>query len=108
MWWIFVSAILTFGAVLGDFFIKTGSNNRGALALRWLLVGAIIYGSTAFGWFFVFRHLKLATISVLFALWSMLALTFVGVVIFHEKLHAFEILGMILALFSIILLTRFA
>jgi multidrug transporter EmrE-like cation transporter len=38
----------------------------------------------------------------------MLALTVVGVVIFHEKLHAFEILGMVLALLSIILLARFA
>lgn len=52
--------------------------------------------------------LKLATISVLYSVSLILLLTAIGIVFFHESLTAYEIVGLIMALGSLILLIRFA
>jgi multidrug transporter EmrE-like cation transporter len=54
------------------------------------------------------RHLKLATIGVLYSVSLVLLLTAVGVVLFRESLSYFEIIGIILAVASLVLLMRFA
>jgi drug/metabolite transporter (DMT)-like permease len=52
------------------------------------------------------RHLKLATISVLYSVSMVLLLTAVGVVVFRESLNRFELAGIVLAVASLILLMR--
>jgi multidrug transporter EmrE-like cation transporter len=54
------------------------------------------------------RHLKLATISVLYSVSMVLLLTAVGVVLFRESLNYYEVTGIFLALASLVLLMRFA
>jgi small multidrug resistance pump len=54
------------------------------------------------------RHLKLATISVVFSVSMVLLLTAVGVVLFRESLNGYEVAGIVLALASLVLLMRFA
>jgi small multidrug resistance pump len=71
--------------VLGDYFLKVASADE-----RWLRnpafhVGFVVYASTAFGWLFVMKHLKLGTIAVLYSM---------------------TIVGLMLA--SLVLLVRFA
>jgi hypothetical protein len=56
------------------------------LRTRWFYIGFAVYASTAFGWVFVMRHLKLATISVVYSISMVLLLTAVGVVLFAELL----------------------
>jgi multidrug transporter EmrE-like cation transporter len=53
-------------------------------------------------------RLKLATISVLYSVSLVLLLTAVGVVLFRESLSYFEVIGIILAVASLVLLMRFA
>ena len=53
-------------------------------------------------------RLKLATISVLYSVSLVLLLTAVGVVLFRESLSYFEVIGIILAVASLVLLVRFA
>jgi drug/metabolite transporter (DMT)-like permease len=67
-----------------------------------------VYASTAFGWVFVMRHLKLATISVVYSISMVLLLTAVGVVLFGESLNRYELAGIVLAVASLVLLVRFA
>jgi multidrug transporter EmrE-like cation transporter len=94
--------------VLGDYFLKLASEKDEPLRSIWFYVGFAVYASTAFGWVFVMRHLKLATISVVYSVSMIVLMTAMGVLFFRESLNAFEIIGLVLAIASLILLTRFA
>jgi small multidrug resistance pump len=94
--------------VLGDYFLKLASAREQPLRTDWFYLGFALYASTAFGWVFVMKHLKLATISVLYSVSLVLLLTAIGVVLFRESLNYFEIIGIVLAVVSLVLLMRFA
>ena len=94
--------------VLGDYFLKLASARVQPLRTGWFYLGFALYASTAFGWVFVMRYLKLATISVLYSVSMVLLLTAVGVLLFRESLNYFELAAIVLALASLVLLMRFA
>jgi drug/metabolite transporter (DMT)-like permease len=94
--------------VLGDYFLKLASAREQPLRTSWFYLGFALYASTAFGWVFVMKHLKLATISVLYSVSLVLLLTTVGVLVFRESLNFFELIGIALAVMSLLLLMRFA
>ncbi|MGE5213188.1 MAG: transporter [Nitrospirota bacterium] len=94
--------------VLGDYFLKLASGREQPLRTTWFYVGFALYASTAFGWVFVMKHLKLATISVLYSVSLVLLLTAIGVLVFRESLNYFEMIGILLAVISLVLLMRFA
>jgi len=94
--------------VLGDYFLKLASVYQQPLRTGWFYLGFALYASTAFGWVFVMKHLKLATISVLYSISMVLLLTAVGVVFFRESLNYLELAGIVLAVASLVLLMRFA
>jgi multidrug transporter EmrE-like cation transporter len=54
------------------------------------------------------KHLKLATIGVVYSVSMILLLTAIGVVVFRETLGAYEVAGLVMAVASLILLVRFA
>jgi multidrug transporter EmrE-like cation transporter len=94
--------------VVGDYFLKLASGADNPLRSRWFYVGFAVYASTAFGWVFVMRHLKLGTIGVVYSVSMVLLLTVVGTRGFGESLNYYEMLGIALAIASLILLVRFA
>ena len=94
--------------VLGDYFLKLASARDQPLRTSLFYLGFALYASTAFGWVFVMKHLKLATISVLYSVSLVLLLTAIGVVLFHESLNFFEVIGIVLAVISLVLLMPFA
>jgi small multidrug resistance pump len=94
--------------VIGDYFLKLSSTQEQPLRTRQFYVGFAVYASTAFGWVFVMRHLKLATIGVIYSVSMVLLLTTVGVLLFGESLNYYEMAGIVLALTSLLLLMRFA
>jgi drug/metabolite transporter (DMT)-like permease len=94
--------------VLGDYFLKLASARERPLQTEWFYLGFALYASTAFGWVFVMKHLKLATISVVYSISMILLLTAVGVVMFRESLNSYELVGLALAVASLVLLMRFA
>ncbi len=94
--------------VLGDYFLKLASAREQPLRAGWFYVGFLLYASAAFGWVFVMKHLKLATISVLYSVSLVLLLTAIGIVLFRESLNYFEVIGIVLAVVSLVLLMRFA
>ena len=94
--------------VLGDYFLKLASAREQPLRTGWFYLGFALYASTAFGWVFVMSRLKLATISVLYSICLVLLLTAVGLVLFRESLNHFDVIGIVLAVVSLVLLMRFA
>lgn len=94
--------------ILGDYFLKLASGSDRSLKTKWFYIGFVLYASTAFGWVFVMKHLKLATIGVVYSISMVVLLTAIGVLFFQETLNYYEIAGLILAVVSLILLVRFA
>ena len=94
--------------VVADVFIKNASLGSGFSGWKLLVVGAVIYGLTAFGWFFVMRGAKLSFLGVLYSVIVILCLTLVSVFYFNEKLSGMEMFGIGLAISSLVILARFA
>lgn len=94
--------------VLGDSFVKHASLQSRFMGWKWLLLGALIYGATAVGWFFVMRKIKLSTVGALYSISIIIFLTLVGVFYFKEKISVLEIFGIALAIISLIILSKFA
>ena len=107
-----LAVLITIGfsmiGVLGDYFLKLASARDQPLRTGWFYLGFALYASTAFGWVFVMKHLKLATISVLYSVSLVLLLTAIGALLFQESLNYFEVIGIVLAVVSLVLLMRFA
>src|SRR5687767_2954314 len=83
--------------VVGDYFLKLASGKDEPLKSAWFYVGFAVYASTAFGWVFVMRHLKLATVSVVYSVSMVLLMTALGVVVFRESLNGYEVAGLLMA-----------
>jgi drug/metabolite transporter (DMT)-like permease len=94
--------------VAGDFFIKLAGAGKKYIELRWFFVGFCIYAATAFGWFFVMKHLKLSTLGVVYAISTVLFITAVGVFYYKESLSAYEMIGIVLGITSLVLMAKFA
>ena len=107
-----LAVVVTIGfsvvGVAGDYLLKLASASDNPLKSRWFYIGFAVYASTAFGWVYVMRHLKLATIGVVYSVSMILLLTGVGVVFFREPLNRYEIAGLAMAVTSLFLLIRFA
>lgn len=93
--------------VVGDYFLKLASTKEHSLRTATFYIGFVIYASTAFGWVFVMKHLKLATVGVVYCVSMVLLLAAIGVVAFKESLNAYEIAGIAMAIASLVLLVRF-
>lgn len=105
---VLVTVAFSMVGVLGDYFLKLASSREHPLQTGSFYLGFALYASTAFGWVFVMKHLKLATISVVYSICMVLFLTAVGVAIFRESLNFYELAGLVLAVASLVLLMRFA
>jgi drug/metabolite transporter (DMT)-like permease len=95
-------------ATFGDYFLKLASLDTRALHSKWFVAGCCVYVLGAFGWVFVLRHLKLATIGVVYSLSTVLLLTVLGAVVFDESLNRYEVAGIAFGVLSILLLARFS
>jgi small multidrug resistance pump len=104
---VLVTVMFSVVGVAGDYFLKVASGKDEPLKTGWFYVGFAVYASTAFGWVFVMRHLKLATVSVVYSVSMVLLMTAMGVLVFKESLNGYEVAGLLMALASLVLLTRF-
>lgn len=102
---VFVAIVLSLFTILGDYFLK----HAGEGGINWWLFGGgtLVYALGAFGWFYAFKHMQVSTIAGLYGVTTVILLTIMGVFIFHENLSYLEIIGLVFALVSIFLLSRF-
>jgi drug/metabolite transporter (DMT)-like permease len=104
---VIVTVAFSVVGVVGDYFLKLASAKDESLRSPAFYIGFVVYASTAFGWVFVMKHLKLATVGVVYCVSMVLLLTVLGVVVFKETLNAYEMAGIAMAVGSLLLLTRF-
>lgn len=105
---ILVGIGLSLITVLADTLIKHASLQNAFSGWKILVLGAVIYGLTGLGWFFLMRKIKLSTLGVLYAVSVVVFLTLISVFYFKEKISPLEILGIGMAIISLIILSRFA
>ena len=105
---IVVTLVFSIVGVCGDYFLKLASQEKQSFRSPWFFVGFALYASTAFGWLFVMKHLKLATVSVVYSVSMVVLMTIVGAVFFQETLSAYEMAGLGMAIAALVLLTRFS
>jgi drug/metabolite transporter (DMT)-like permease len=92
--------------VVGDYFLKLASEKQHSMKAGEFYIGFVLYASTAFGWVFVMKHLKLATVGVVYCVSMVLLLTAIGVIAFKESLSNYEIAGIVCAIASLVLLVN--
>lgn len=90
--------------VCGDYFLKLASAKEKSFSTVWFYVGLAVYASTAVGWVFVMKHLKLATIGVVYSVSMVVMLTAIGVLAFNEPLNRYEVAGLAMAIGALVLL----
>jgi drug/metabolite transporter (DMT)-like permease len=101
-----VAVVMSGVGIAGDYFLKRASERESPLFSVAFVAGLILYASTAFAWVFVMRHLKLATIGVIYSVSMVLLLAGMGVVFFGESLSRTEIVGIGLAIAALVLIAR--
>jgi undecaprenyl phosphate-alpha-L-ara4N flippase subunit ArnF len=94
-------------AIIADFFIKTASQKEPSLLTSSFAIGAGLYVLSAVGWLFAMKTMTLAQVGVLYSVVTILALTAMGVLWFEETLGWQEVLGIVFALVSVLLMGRF-
>jgi len=105
---VLIVVVIACVTVLGDYCLKRASLQEHFHRSTWFWYGCGLYAATAAGWATVMRHMKLATIGVLFAAFSLLFIAALGVVVFDERLSWREAAGIVLAIAAVVLLGRFA
>ena len=77
-----IAILVTIGfsvfGVIGDYFLKLASEKEASLKTAQFYLGFVIYASTAFGWVYVMKHLKLAQVGVLYCVSMVLLLAAVA------------------------------
>lgn len=106
---IFVAGIgLSLITALGDALIKSASLQSGFSGWKLLLIGFLIWASTAFGWFLIMKRIKLSTAVVLYSVSLVTFATLISIFYFKEKIAPLEITGIVMAVASLVILARFA
>lgn len=106
---IVVVLVVSIITVIGDYFIKLSTvNTIKSLVLGAFMTGIFFYILSAFGWFYIMKHMKLASLGVIYGAATAIILAIVGYFSFHESLNRYEMMGIFFGIISILLLSRFS
>lgn len=105
--WITLSilALITIMTLLGDYCIKLATHNDLGLYSSLFLVGAVLYGLPAVGWFFLMKSHSLAMVGVMYSAATLIMLTLMGYLLFKESLGWREVCGLSLAISAVIVMS---
>ena len=99
--------LLSAWGTLGDSFLKISGESSKFTQVKFFLLGIIIYALSAFGWFYVLKHIKLSSVGFVYSVSTSLLLVTIGGLYFKETLGVREIIGIATSIVSIALLARF-
>lgn len=103
---IFSIFLLTFFTAFGDSFLKKAGQLKNT-NYSFLIVGLIAYVVTGIVWFFIYKQTKFSVAGSVYGVSTAVIFALVGIFYFKESLKPHEILGIVFAVTSIILLGRF-
>lgn len=92
--------------LIGDYCIKLASDMPDGLRSPVFLVGAVFYGLPAVGWFFLMRSHSLAAIGVFYSGATIILLAILGAVAFREPFGIREVVGVALAIASVVVMSH--
>ncbi len=101
---IFITTIIT---ATGDSFLKKSGQQPVSIFNKYFLFGSSIYLLTSFLWAFTYKYMKFSTSVTIYSIFSILIFTLIGIFIFKDTISAIEILGILFAITSLIILVRF-
>jgi drug/metabolite transporter (DMT)-like permease len=90
----------------GDYCIKLASGDEDGLASRTFLLGAALYSLPSVGWFFLMRSHSLAAIGVYYSAAVLILLAALGFFAFKETLGLRELVGLSLAVASVVVMSH--
>lgn len=99
---------LSLVCVLADYCLKRAANLAHLISNRYFIAGTVLYALSAFGWVYLFRHVKLATIGAIYSVVLVAGLATLGMLVFRETLSPSEYVGLGCAVAALLLLSRFA
>lgn len=94
--------------VIADYFLKRAGHAPNIFTNKHFAYGVALYAASAFGWVYVLRHAKLATVGAVYSVVLVIGLALAGVFGFRETLSASEVVGLGCAVAALVLLGRFA
>jgi drug/metabolite transporter (DMT)-like permease len=103
---IFVLVPITIATIAGDYCVKTASGSESQNSYLVLLAGACLYGASAIGWFILMRTHSLATIGVLYSATTIIMLAALGHFVFNEPTNSTQLLGLLLAVVSVLIMNH--
>ncbi|GAB4028201.1 EamA family transporter [Spirosoma koreense] len=104
-WLLFIVGI-ELVSLLADYLIKKASLQVGWTGWKPLLLGGLIYGGSAVGWFYAMRSFKLFTVGVFHSVIVIALSLLLSQFVFGEKITPRELAGVALGILAIILLIR--
>lgn len=93
-------------ALLADYLLKKAGEQQSQFNL-YFLMGMVIYAATAFIWYEVLKNLKFGTANIFYSVITLLLSLVVGIVVFKDNISVIEVVGILMALGSIVILSRF-
>ncbi len=101
-------ALLTaIAVIMGNYVIKIAADDALPFSSRQFLIGSALYLVSAVMWYGSMRYVSVVQAGVAYSMLTLLAVCAMGVVVFDDAIHGREILGIGLALLSMVLMARF-
>lgn len=101
-----ILVIVAAATLVGDNFIKTAALSPTGIHSPRLGIGAVIYGLTAIGWFFLMRSHSLAMVAVIFTAMTTVVLAGMGYFLFDEGFRARDCIGVALAILALAIMYK--
>jgi undecaprenyl phosphate-alpha-L-ara4N flippase subunit ArnF len=98
-------ATITIMTILGDYCIKLATNRDTGMSSPIFIIGALLYGIPAVGWFFLMKSHSLAMVGVMYSASTLILLTMLGYFVFKEALGLREVVGLSLAISAVIVMS---
>jgi uncharacterized membrane protein len=92
--------------IIGDYLIKKASMFQYFAGWKLLVLGGLLYGISAIGWFYVYRTTTVFTVGAIHSFGIIIFTILLSLVIFKEKINSSEILGLALGIISLAILLR--
>ena len=96
-----VLVLVAVASLVADYFIKTAALSSAGIHNPRLALGAIVYGLTAIGWFFLMRSHSLAMVAVIYTAMTTVVLVAMGYFLFDEGFGKREALGVTFAVLAL-------
>jgi multidrug transporter EmrE-like cation transporter len=103
---VLILTIATALTLAGDYCIKVASGDQDGLSSKTFMLGALLYAMPSVAWFFLMRSHSLAAVGVYYSAAVIILLATLGCLVFKEAFGLREVVGLSLAIASVVVMSR--